>query len=467
MNRAGTAAKGDDEGKRPKKDKDKLIFKTSFRNTILDVLLARGHRELDEGERWDFYWADVHWVREFLCRSGGHLEDGQKVNHFPNHFELTRKDNLTKNVKRARKMLEREGRSSEAEKYNFVPTSFVLPGEYGPFLEEFKKGFGTYEYDNKNGIDNRELTAEKKRAKSSNIWIMKPIGGRQGKGIFLFNKLSEISDWKKGINFADGEGQNAETYIAQHYIAEPYLVGGRKFDLRLYALVTSFQPLTVWLSRTGFARFSNHRFSMANSDIKNAYVHLTNVAIQQNDANYNAEVGCKWGLHSLRQFMISRHGMEATNACFHEMQNIIIRSLLAVQKVMINDKNCFELYGYDLMIDKRLKPLLIEVNSSPSISADTVDDYELKFGLLDDLLTIIDMEKNLTGKEEHVGGYDLVYQGGPIKGPASQEITSFLGCQNHHGVPMRKLQRWHGAEKVGQSSGCKMPSSVKSKIKGH
>jgi hypothetical protein len=49
--------------------------------------------------------------------------------------------------------------------------------------EEFKKGFGAYEYDNRNGIDNRELKAEKGKAKSGNIWIMKPIGGRQGKGL--------------------------------------------------------------------------------------------------------------------------------------------------------------------------------------------------------------------------------------------------------------------------------------------
>ena len=101
------------------------------------------------------------------------------MNHFPNHYELTRKDNLTKNVKRARKILEREGRTAEAAKYDFVPMSFVLPMEYGPFLEEFKKGFGNYEYDNRNGIDNRELKAEKGKAKSGNIWIMKPIGGRQ------------------------------------------------------------------------------------------------------------------------------------------------------------------------------------------------------------------------------------------------------------------------------------------------
>jgi len=198
---------------------------------------------------------------------------------------------------------------------------------------------------------------------------------------------------------------------------------------------------------------------MSGSDIKNAYVHLTNVAIQSSDPNFNAETGCKWALHSLRQYMISHHGMEAVNACFHEMQNIIIRSLLAVQKVMINDKSSFELYGYDMMIDKKLKPYLIEVNASPSISADTAEDYELKFGVLDDMMTILDVEDNLTGKEEHVGGFDLVYNGAPVKGPASQEITSYLGCENMQGVSMRKLQRLHGAEKVGQSMGCQMPSS--------
>ena len=38
------------------------------------------------------------------------------------------------------------------------------------------------------------------------------------------------------------------------------------------------------------------------------------------------------------------------------------RSLLAVQQVMISDKHCFELYGYDLLIDQDLKPWLIEVD---------------------------------------------------------------------------------------------------------
>ncbi|CAN0009254.1 unnamed protein product, partial [Heterosigma akashiwo] len=54
---------------------------------------------------------------------------------------------------------------------------------------------------------------------------------------------------------------------------------------------------------------------------------------------------------------------------FYEIQMIVIRSLHSVQPVMINDKHCFELYGFDIMFDDQFKPWLIEVNASPSLTA--------------------------------------------------------------------------------------------------
>lgn len=74
---------------------------------------------------------------------------------------------------------------------------------------------------------------------------------------------------------------------------------------------------------------------------------------------------------------------------------LILRSLLAVQNVIIQDKHCFELYGYDILVDDTLKPWILEVNASPSLAADTPVDHELKYGMLDDVLTLVDMEHKL------------------------------------------------------------------------
>ena len=60
---------------------------------------------------------------------------------------------------------------------------------------------------------------------------------------------------------------------------------------------------------------------------------------------------------------------------------------------MINDKHCFELYGYDLIIDSDLRPWLLEVNASPSLTANTNEDYLMKTEMLHGMLDVVDMDK--------------------------------------------------------------------------
>lgn len=65
---------------------------------------------------WNFYWAGTQTCRNiFSVDSGYRMHDNQIINHFPNHYELSRKDLLVKNIKRYRKDLERDG-SPLAEK---------------------------------------------------------------------------------------------------------------------------------------------------------------------------------------------------------------------------------------------------------------------------------------------------------------------------------------------------------------
>lgn len=48
-----------------------------------------------------------------------------------------------------------------------------------------------------------------------------------------------------------------ETFIIQKYIDNPLLFGNKKFDMRIYVLCTDYHSLTVWLYRSGFARFTH------------------------------------------------------------------------------------------------------------------------------------------------------------------------------------------------------------------
>ena len=87
------------------------------------------------------------------------------------------------------------------------------------------------------------------------------IGRSQGKGIFLFRNVNEISEWSESSN-------QPEPYIVQRYIHNPLLIGNKKFDLRIYVLVTSHNPLIIYLYRSGFGRFTHYRYDA--NDINNS-----------------------------------------------------------------------------------------------------------------------------------------------------------------------------------------------------
>lgn len=56
---------------------------------------------------------------------------------------------------------------------------------------------------------------------------------------------------------------------------------------------------------------------------------------------------------------------------------------------MYRKDNCFELFGFDILIDDTLKPWLIEVNLSPSLGCSSPMDYEVKSNMICDLLNLV------------------------------------------------------------------------------
>uniref|UniRef100_A0A8W7PW63 Polyglutamylase complex subunit TTLL1 n=1 Tax=Anopheles coluzzii TaxID=1518534 RepID=A0A8W7PW63_ANOCL len=363
----------------------------------------RGWVQVTADDDWNFYWAGTGTCRNiFSVDSGYRMHDNQLINHFPNHYELSRKDLLVKNIKRYRKDLERDGNplaeKTEANipggsKYlylDFIPITFVLPADYNMFVEEYRKN-------------------------PQSTWIMKPCGKSQGAGIFLINKLSKLKRWSREAKTSFHPQIGKESYVISRYIENPLLIGGKKFDLRLYVLVTSFRPLKAYLFRLGFCRFCTVKYDTSVTELDNMYVHLTNVSVQKHGGEYNNHHGGKWSVQNLRLYLEGTRGKEVTDKLFGSITWLIVHSLKAVSSVMASDRHCFECYGYDIIIDNTLKPWLVEVNASPSLTSTTANDRILKYKLIDNILSIVlppdgvpDVRWSKIPSPDMLGNFDLL-----------------------------------------------------------
>uniref|UniRef100_A0A8D2BS01 TTL family tubulin polyglutamylase complex subunit L1 n=3 Tax=Sus scrofa TaxID=9823 RepID=A0A8D2BS01_PIG len=360
------------------------------KSVLINNFEKRGWVQVTESEDWNFYWMSVQTIRNvFSVETGYRLSDDQIVNHFPNHYELTRKDLMVKNIKRYRKELEKEGsplaEKDESGKYlylDFVPVTYMLPADYNLFVEEFRKS-------------------------PSSTWIMKPCGRAQGKGIFLINKLSQIKKWSRDSKTSSFVSQSPkEAYVISLYISNPLLIGGRKFDLRLYVLVSTYRPLRCYMYKLGFCRFCTVKYTPSTSELDNMFVHLTNVAIQKHGEDYNHIHGGKWTVSNLRLYLESTRGKEVTSKLFDEIHWIIVQSLKAVA-----------------------------VNASPSLTSSTANDRILKYNLINDTLNIAvpngevpDCKWNKSPPKEVLGNYEILYDEELAQGDgADRELRSRPG----------------------------------------
>ncbi|KAJ3128538.1 putative tubulin polyglutamylase ttll1 [Nowakowskiella sp. JEL0407] len=162
-----------------------------------------------------------------------------------------------------------------------------------------------------------------------------------------------------------------------------------KFNYFEFLPVTYTLPGDYNLFAEGFCRFCAVKYTTDAGELDNNFMHLTNVSIQKYGEDYNETNGGKWTLKNLLLYLESTRGRAVTTRLVEQIDSILAHSLRSVQNLMVNDKHCFECYGYDIIVDQDLRPWLIEVNASPSLSATTGNDRIMKHSLINDILNII------------------------------------------------------------------------------
>ncbi|XP_046419628.1 probable tubulin polyglutamylase TTLL2 [Neodiprion fabricii] len=321
---------------------------------LVQVCTERGWREytgdnMTLKDRWNLWW-----------RSGGFPSNHYKTllpwqftNHIPKGSSICRKDNLVRHLKCMKKIY--------GSIYDFSPLGYNLPLEYTKLAADCSR----YEKDDR-------------------VWICKPVGQSQGRGIFLFRKLSDLTY----DNMA----------VVQRYIKNPLLIGGYKFDLRLYVCVPSYKPLTIYLYKEGLVRFATEKFSLDNLD--NPFRHLTNCSLNKLGPGYSEKkervgAGCKWTLRQLRRYL--EQSGYSDWFLWQRIACLVSLTILSQAAGIPRSSNCFEFFGFDVLIDENLKPWLIEVNVSPALGNDCEVDSEVKKPLLHDMFDLLGLPVCNTG----------------------------------------------------------------------
>jgi len=323
---------------------------------------------------WNLWWND----------NGGNTAEGRiaslhrlhKFNHFPGMSKICQKCKLGLTISRLS--------SEHPGLFDFCPQTFCLPREKESLLKWFHSTVAS--------------------SKQKPVLIAKPDGGCQGNGIFLTNSLKALKKLK-GLT------------AVQQYISNPYLINGFKFDLRLYVAVTSCTPrIRAFLHEEGLVRFATQKYSVPrHENLSDRFMHLTNYSVNKKNVNYAQEE--KWALSDL--FCHLQQNQIDVSALKERIEDLVVRTLLATKDNLEQEYRaffqsetsvlaqnvkegfrCFEILGFDVMIDSELKPWLIEVNHSPSLHGDSELDRRIKTTVIKESLVLgaIDADDLLTGE---------------------------------------------------------------------
>jgi hypothetical protein len=339
--------------------RDLLGWSLAFKNISFDVVEV-AHRAVSNTEFSVFLCLGITRQEKHCMKPSSYhlLHQGQKVNQIHGiRDSLWRKDGMCLTL--------REALADYSGPRNFTFPCWVLPSDREDLIKRMRDVPGPY--------------------------IVKPNDRGEGYGIFVVNTIEELD-----AHFVDD-------CMAQPLLTNPYLIQGKKFDLRTYVLVTSMSPLRAYFYHEGLVRFASSKYNHSEARRGNETQVLTNTSVGKKYARLS---NLTWTFHNLRHYLTTQ-GVDAGRV-FSSVQEAIIRTLLSAEYRLLRNfrvslggydcRHCFQLLGVDVILDSHLNPYVIEVNGLPSMqlthelgaSPDPSNAYTAtKFGLLHDILQIL------------------------------------------------------------------------------
>ena len=157
--------------------------------------------------------------------------------------------------------------------------------------------------------------------------------------------------------------------MIQKYIEQPLLYNKRKFDIRIWVLFTYLEKgkkYEVFIFKEGHLKACSDEFNINSEDL---FIHLTNYSVQKLNKNFSkCEIGNEISFADFQKELDKTvNYIDFKKEIFPQIIKIISISANSVKgKINLSKRtNCFEIFGYDFILDKNYKPFLLEINTNP------------------------------------------------------------------------------------------------------
>ncbi|KAF3860114.1 hypothetical protein F7725_000369 [Dissostichus mawsoni] len=188
------------------------------------------------------------------------------------------------------------------------------------------------------------------------MWICKPSGLNQGKGIFLLKSQEDVVSFRLKLQHTEDSQADRkllqrppQARIVQHYIQRPLLLKGKKFDVRSYLLIACTAPYMVFFRHGYYMQKKNPLYSQLKED--------TVWTMERFNTYVNGRFRVAKGLP--RDWVMG--------AFAERMQQIMTQCFLAVKSKLDCRLGFFDLIGCDFMVDEDFKVWLLEMNCNPAL----------------------------------------------------------------------------------------------------
>ena len=197
-----------------------------------------------------------------------------------------------------------------------------------------------------------------------------------------------------GVGGLNALVKELDKVVVQKYIEKPLLIKGHKFDLRMFMIVICARPYFV-LDGPGYARLSLNQFTVDDFNNKemadeSRITHLTNASVQRKHKQFKElKETSIMSLDGLRDYLIETKQLGS----IEEFETKVCGRMREIMKLIFNNTKskldckfgCFELYGFDFMLDDELNPYLLEINCNPALFTDTEVQKDIMPKLVEDV----------------------------------------------------------------------------------